>query len=85
MRRPELNPTAPIGEEIRRLREALGLTLQDLAKRVDVPWQTLQAYETARAVPPADRFLRILHTLSRAPKPFRLQRIARAVAMALAA
>lgn len=77
------NPTQlTIGGEIRRLRSELGLSIQDFAARVEIPWQTIQAYETGRVVPPSDRLLTILHATRRASTPFRLARVARAVALA---
>lgn len=76
------SPEVPIGAEIRRVRDALGLTLKDFARRCGIPWQTLQAYETGRALPPSDRLLRIVHETRRAPTPFRTERVARAVAQA---
>ncbi len=71
-----------IGGEIRRVRSELGVSIQELARRVEIPWQTLQSYETDRAVPPSDRLLAILHATRRATTPFRLARVARAVALA---
>lgn len=71
-----------IGSEIRRTRKSMGLTIQAFAVFVDLPWQTLQAYETGRIVPPTDRFLRILHAARRAPSPFRVEQVARALAAA---
>jgi len=77
----ELKPD-PIGAEIRRVRDELGMTLQDFARHCAIPWQTLQAYETGRALPPSDRLLRIVHATRRATTPFRVDRVARAVAQA---
>lgn len=77
------NPTA-IGAEIRRLRDQLGMTLQDFGRHVGLPWQTVGAYETARIVPPADRLLQIVYACRRAKEPFRFDRVAREVAGSLA-
>lgn len=74
------NSTSPIGDEIRRVRTELDLTIQQLARRTGIPWQTLQAYETGRTVPPSDRLLVILHAVRKAPEPFRWARVARALA-----
>lgn len=73
---------SPIGEEIRRVRGELNMSLQAFAQHCEIPWQTIQAYETGRAVPPSDRLLAILHATRRAPVPFRVARVARAVAAA---
>ena len=79
MATPAENPTA-IGEEIRRLRDSFGMTLQDFGRYVGVPWQTVQAYETGRSVPPSDRLLKIVHACRRAKEPFRFGYVARAIA-----
>lgn len=71
-----------IGAEIRRTRESMGLTLQEFSALVRTPWQTLQAYETGRAIPPSDRLFRILHVVRRAPQPFRVEHVARVLAAA---
>jgi DNA-binding transcriptional regulator YiaG len=71
-----------IGVEIRRTRESMRLTLVEFSARVGLPWQTLQAYETGRVVPPADRLFRILHATRRAALPFRVDYVARALAAA---
>jgi DNA-binding transcriptional regulator YiaG len=71
-----------IGAEIRRTRESMGLTLVEFSAHVGLPWQTIQAYETGRVVPPADRLFRILHATRRAPEPFRVGYVARALAAA---
>jgi DNA-binding transcriptional regulator YiaG len=72
-----------IGDEIRRLRDALGMTLQDFGRHVGVPWQTIQAYETGRVMPPADRLFKIVHACRRAKEPFRFEHVARAVGTAV--
>ncbi len=74
-----------IGSEIRRVRKELDVSLQELAKRTRIPWQTLQAYETDRMVPPTDRFLAILHACRNAESPFRLARVAASCALLQAA
>lgn len=79
---PETKSPPPIGIEIRRVRDQLGMTLQDFARHCDIPWQTLAAYETGRVVPPADRLLVIVHATRRAAQPFRVEHVARAVAAA---
>jgi DNA-binding XRE family transcriptional regulator len=78
----ETNTTTAIGAEIRRVRESLGLTLMQFGEAVGVPWQTVQAYESGRAVPPADRLLKIAHETRRAERPFRFPQVARLVAAA---
>jgi transcriptional regulator with XRE-family HTH domain len=78
--RPDKTPT--IGAEIRRVRASLGLTLVKFAELVELPFQTIAAYEADRVVPPADRLFRILHATRGAKAPFRVQRVARAVAAA---
>jgi transcriptional regulator with XRE-family HTH domain len=75
---------ALIGSEIRRLRLAMGMTLHEFGRHVGLPWQTLYAYEEGRSVPPADRFLLIVHATRRVKEPFRVERVARAVARAAA-
>lgn len=74
-----------IGAEIRRLRDSLGMTLQDFGRHVGVPWQTVQAYEAGRSVPPSNRLMQIVHATRRAKEPFRLEHVARAVAGTLLA
>jgi DNA-binding transcriptional regulator YiaG len=73
---------AAVGAEIRRLRDALGMTLQEFARHVGIPWQTLQGYETGRVEPSAARLLLIVHRTRRSPEPFRMAMVARAVAAA---
>ena len=75
------NTKPSIGDEIRRVRGELNVTLQELARRTRIPWQTLQAYETGRVVPPSDRFLVILHACRNVEAPFRLARVAAACAL----
>lgn len=75
----------PIGAEIRRLREAMGLTLMEFGAHVGMPWQTVAAYERGAVVPPSDRLLVIAHKTRRVSPPFRLEHVARAVALAPAA
>lgn len=43
------------GAALRRLRLARGLTATELARRTDIPVDTLRDYERKRYVPPADR------------------------------
>lgn len=78
---PTTDNSPAIGAEIRRLRDSLGMTLQDFARHVGIPWQTVQAYEAGRTVPPADRLMLIVHACRRAKEPFQLGRVARAVAL----
>lgn len=68
-----------IGRAIRRARLACGETLQEFAARSGIPWNTLQAYETGRAEPPAGRFLRIVHAARRRQKHVDLTALARGV------
>lgn len=77
-------PPDPLGAEIRRARESLDLTLMEFGEIVGLPWQSIAAYEAGRATPPADRLLAIVHAVRKAPRPFRLERVARAVAGLLA-
>lgn len=77
-----MNDSPTIGTEIRRTRESMGLTIQAFAVVVGLPWQTLQAYETDRVMPPSDRLFRILHAARKAPEPFRVDRVARVLAAA---
>lgn len=77
-----MNSGTTIGTEIRRTRESMGLTIQAFAASVGIPYQTLQAYETDRVVPPSDRLFKILHATRRAPEPFRVDRVARVLAAA---
>ena len=70
----------PTGEEIRRVRKSMGLTLMEFGRHVGLPWQTLEAYENGRSVPPSDRLFKILHATRRAPEPFRVLHVARAIA-----
>lgn len=74
----------PIGAEIRRLRAAMDMNLAEFGRLVGIPWQTVQAYETGRAVPPADRLLAIMHATRRVDEPFRVAHVVRAVARAAA-
>lgn len=76
---PKSSPS--IGGEIRRVRSELGVSIQELARRTRIPWQTLQAYETDRVVPPGDRLLVILHACRNVETPFRLARVAAACAL----
>lgn len=76
--------TSTIGAEIKRVRVSLGLTLEEFGERVDIPWQTIGGYETGRAMPPADRLLRILHATRRAAEPFRVGAVASRVVRAAA-
>lgn len=78
------NPPA-IGAEIRRLRDSMGMTLQDFGRFVGIPWQTVQSYETGRSMPPTDRFLLIVHATRRAAQPLQVAAVARAIAMPITA
>jgi DNA-binding transcriptional regulator YiaG len=71
-----------IGEEIKRVRESLGLTLMEFGERVGIPWQTIAGYESGRVTPAGDRLLQIFHETRKAKEPFRVLQIARAVALA---
>lgn len=71
-----------IGAEIKRVRENLDMTLMEFGAHVGVPWQTIAAYESGRAEPPAGRLLRILHATRKASEPFRIERVAKAVSTA---
>jgi len=71
-----------IGTEIRRTRKSMGLTLQAFAALVDIPFQTLQAYEDGRVTPPSDRLFKILHAVRNAPQRFRVEHVARALSAA---
>lgn len=64
------------------MRASLGLTLEAFGEHVGIPWQTLAHYESGRAIPAGDRLLMILHAARKAKKPFRVERVARAVALA---
>lgn len=79
---PNVNET--IGAEIKRVRDSLGMTLEQFGERTGIPWQTIAGYESGRAMPPADRLLRILHTTRKAEKPFRADLIANRVVRAAA-
>lgn len=69
-----------IGDELRRLRKAAGMTLHACADHVGIPWQTLANYELGKVVPPSDKLFRITHALRRVQPGFRFARIARTVA-----
>ena len=71
-----------IGEEIRRVRTSLGLTLEAFGELVEIPWQTIAGYESGRVTPAGDRLLQILHATRKAKEPFRVDRVARLVALA---
>ena len=71
-----------IGEEIRRVRDDLGLTLAEFAVRIGIPWQTLAQYELGHTVPPGDRLLLIVHASKKAGETFQVEKVARQVAMA---
>lgn len=75
-------PSETIGDEIQRVRKALGMTLMEFGRHVGIPWQTMQAYETGRTMPPADRLFKILHATRRAPEQFRVAHVARTLAAA---
>ena len=75
----------PIGAEIRRLRDSLGMTLMEFGLHVRIPWQTLHGYETGRLAPPAERLLLIVYATRRVQPPFRFAAVAKAVARAAAA
>lgn len=75
-----MTATNPIGDELRRLRNAAGLTLHEFAARTGIPWQTLAGYEAGNTVPPADKLLRIAHAMRRVRPAFQFERIARALA-----
>lgn len=77
-----VNDSPTIGTEIRRTRESMGLTLKAFAARANLPWQTLQGYESDRVVPPSNKLFKILHMSRRAPEPFRVERVARVLAAA---
>lgn len=81
---PQPTPTDPLGAEIRRVRDSLGMTLQEFGEHVGIPWQTVAAYETGRVVPPSDRLLTIVHATRRAPETFRVDRVARELVKAAA-
>ena len=72
----------PLATEIGRVRASLGLTLEEFGELVGIPWQTLAHYESGRAVPAGDRLLKIVHATRKAKEPFRVERIARQVALA---
>lgn len=71
-----------MGAEIRRLRDEMGMTIQEFARHCGIPWQTIQGYETGRTEPSATRLLLIVHKTRRASEPFRLNAVARTVAAA---
>lgn len=75
-------PPTAIGEEIRRVRESLDMTLMEFGEKVGIPWQTIAGYESGRLTPPGDRLLQILHATQKAEKPFRVLHVARVVALA---
>ena len=75
------SPTA-IGEEIQRVRKSLDMTLKQFGEHVGLPWQTIAGYESGRMTPPSDRLLLILHATKKAKEPFRVERVARLVAIA---
>jgi transcriptional regulator with XRE-family HTH domain len=75
-----VSSTTNIGTEIRRVRQSLDMTLEEFGERVGIAWQTIAAYETGRATPPADRLFMILHATRKAKKPFRVTLVARALA-----
>jgi DNA-binding transcriptional regulator YiaG len=74
--------SSAVGAEIRRLRDEMDMTIQEFARHCGIPWQTIQGYETGRVEPSAGRLLLIVHKTRRAPEPFRLSTVARAVAAA---
>jgi len=78
-------PADALGTELRRVRESLDMTLVQFGELVGIPWNSIHAYETGRATPPADRLLAIVHASRRARAPFRFERVARLVATGLAA
>lgn len=64
------------------MRGAMGLTLVEFGKHVDIAWQTVQAYESDRCMPPADRLLQIAYATRRVRVPFRWEHVARSLASA---
>ena len=53
-----------IYNEIRRLREAAGLTQQELADQLEIGFSTLRSYEKGNRIPPADVIVRICRRFS---------------------
>ena len=53
-----------IYNEIRRLREAEGLTQQELADQLEIGFSTLRSYEKGNRIPPADVIVRICRRFS---------------------
>lgn len=60
------------------------MTLEEFGAHVGVPWSTLAQYEVGRLTPPSDRLLRIIHACRGVHEPFRVSKVARAVARAAA-
>ena len=71
-----------IGGEIKRVRESLGLTLMEFGERVGIPWQTIAHYESGAPFPRVIGFCGIVHAARKADVPFRVEQVARAVALA---
>lgn len=61
----------PLEVRLRRLRKARGLTLDELAKQLDVSKPTVWAWEQARSTPSPDRFDRIAQVLGTTPAELR--------------
>ena len=76
------DPHKTLGAEIRRTRKSMGMTIQEFATHVGIPWQTMHAYEAGTTMPPSDRLFKILHAARKAPEPFRVQHVARVLAAA---
>ena len=53
-----------ISNELRRLREAAGLSQQELADQLEIGFSTLRSYEKGNRIPPADVIVRICRRFS---------------------
>lgn len=56
-------PSRRFGRNLRRLREAYGLTMQEFAERVSIAYSSQRALETGRRVPSTDLLARIAQEL----------------------
>ncbi|MCP3885137.1 MAG: helix-turn-helix transcriptional regulator [Propionibacteriaceae bacterium] len=60
-------PDTDICAELKRTRVAAGLTLRQLASRVGVSYQLIARIESGRAVPPADKVVKLAKALGADP------------------
>jgi transcriptional regulator with XRE-family HTH domain len=68
------------GEELKRARDAMGLTQQDVANRLGVTIQAVSQWETDKTAPEAQNLLSVLRLLALIPENFDRHRVRRPTA-----